>query len=115
MNDLCETNRVEHYLTKIMKSPNQWVKINKLKRQVESRNNTKERQALMMQIESALSLMDVQFEKATSFKIRIVEPAKPKNIFLNFKTGIDFAAARGSSRSSMSVMRGNHVLYTEPI
>lgn len=65
-------DRTEHYLTRLLQNPNQWVRINKLKRQVDSRNNTQERQMLMMQIESALNLMGIEFEKYKSFKIRVV-------------------------------------------
>ena len=85
-----------------MKNQNQWVKINKLKRQVESRNNTKERQELMMQIESALQLMGIKFEKQGSFKIRAFEERKTKII------GVDLAATGRDMSINMSYSIAMH-------
>ena len=81
-----------------MNNQNQWVKINKLKRQVESRNNTKERQEVMMQIESALQLMGIEFEKQGSFKIRAFKERRTiPEIF-----GLDLAATGRDMSINMS-------------
>ena len=83
------------------------MKINKLKRQVEARNNTKERREVMMQIESALNLMGIKFEKYKDFKIRVIP--EPEEIFGTF--GVDFAKFDSHTQTITERFSSNGLLH----
>lgn len=75
-------NRVEHYLTKLMKEPGKWIRISKLKHQRPSAENTAERMQVMKQIMCALDLMDVRYEAKsnTHFTIKVLPDPKAVGI-----------------------------------
>lgn len=75
-------DRIEHYLSRLMKEQGKWVRITKLKHQRPNRENTAERQNLLKQITSTLNLMGVKFEMKTSFTLRVIKDI-PSGLHLN--------------------------------
>lgn len=67
-------DRVEHYLSRLLKEHGKWVRITKLKQQRPSKENTSERQTLIKQITSALDLMGVKYEvkSNTHFTLKVI-------------------------------------------
>lgn len=86
-------DRAQHYLRVLLTQRGKWIHIKKLKRQIQARDNTKERQEVMVQIESALKLMGIKFQKSKTFKIRILNEKQQEAVH-QIKT-ITFSAQYG--------------------
>lgn len=85
-------NRVEHYLTRLMKEPGRWIRITKLKYQRPSAENTAERMQVMKQIMCALDLMGVRYEAKsnTHFTIKVLPDPKANGYRMSGKKKAQF-------------------------
>lgn len=106
-------NRCEKYLKLLLENPNQWVQVRKLDRPWSKRYNNDERIQLMKQIEGALNLMGISFEKHTTFKIRVVTPrilvkdtipTGVAELMHLYKMGMDYSSGLLDSKTVMSIL-----------
>lgn len=78
-------DRVEYFLTKLLKNPGTWVRITKLKHQRPSKENTAERVQVMKQITAALDLMGINHlsKGNTHFTIKVLPDPKAAGVQLH--------------------------------